>query len=160
MRVEVHPAVGGVEPLGKGRTVISSKRFEGGEDVGAGLGKGHLDRDAFDDRDIEVIEVNVLEPERLLSQLDVAVEQRQVGVDGRHQIVVDRGVDVVLVQVSLEGGFVATGAGIVDVELELAGQCRGERVLVLAKGAEEGRDSTAPDFAIVRTRDTGRSWPG
>ena len=150
-RVDVDPAGSRVEPLGDPVDVIRSQRREGLEDVPHRIPVGHLARGALGQRDVQIVEMHLVDAHDLLSQGYVAMKQGREPPHGLDQIPVDRRIDVVLVEVGLEGGVVAPRPGEEDVEGRLASEGRGEGVFVSLEGFEHRLDGPPANLPVLRT---------
>ena len=86
------------------------------------LGVAEIPGGALDHGHIEVVEVDLIETHDLLAKLDIAVKGRRVGANGIDEVAIHGRVEVVLVEIRLEGGVVAPGTGVGHVELCLAAE--------------------------------------
>ena len=148
--IDVDPAVARIGPLLQQGHVLGAQGRQGrGQDL-HGPQVGHVHLRGLDHGHVQVVEVQLVQTQHLAPQFDVAVQGLEVGVDGGDQVVVHRDGDVVLVQVRLQRGVVAAGAGVEDVQFELSGEDGGERVLELAQGGEERRHGLGAHLAVGR----------
>ena len=109
-------------------------------------------------RHVAVVVMDRVEPQDPLPQVVVAVHDREVGTDGRDQLVIDRQRDVVGEQGRLDRGWVVADAGRIDVALVGARERGRERVrmgLVLVVELVECRPADVRHRVVEERRERG-----
>ncbi len=142
VRVDVDPAVG--EGLGQALAVVGTQGGGGLEHQVAGLLEGVLLVHGLHGGGVHVAVVHVGQAQHPRPQAHEAMEGRQVGLHGGHQVPVDGGVDGLGIEGGVQAGGILPDLRLEEVPLDVGVQEGGEGVLVLGLLAEVGLHDHPP----------------
>ena len=97
---------------------------------------GHIEINLVDHRNVQVVQVQLVLPQRLSTHFEIALHRAQTTLQRGNEIVVQRNRNVIAVQHRFASALIAAHIGIIAIELHAAGIGRGQGVDVFFEFAE------------------------